>query len=188
LSPEAGRMMFVPETVYPEYLTDTSILVCPDDGPLKQEAEALHRTDPEALIDDQSYFYLGYLITNDDEMRAFTEQYQAWVARGEDFEDDLHIPPGAGSDHASRILRLHLGVEKFLIVGPSVPRDLEPLRAQIPVMWDRATLAPGQNRPSLPHRRNRMNVLYLDGSVRSIEQGTFPYTEETMRLLHELDR
>ena len=57
------------DLVFPRYLADPRALVCPEDG----DAAALIDTDApiaaEVLIDDHSYFYLGYAVTNDAEMR-----------------------------------------------------------------------------------------------------------------------
>lgn len=74
LSSEPGNLMFSARDVYPEFLSDPSTLICPSDS------------------DDQSYFYFGYVITNDDELEAFAEIYRQRVAQGLPFDEDLEAP------------------------------------------------------------------------------------------------
>jgi len=72
LSPQVGKLTFGDENkLYPEYMTDLSVLTCP--------AEA---GNPPLLIDDHSYIYLGYVVMDEDDLNAFAEAYKERIAKG----------------------------------------------------------------------------------------------------------
>ena len=181
LSNEAGRLMFpayaisTPQLVYPEYLTDLNVLQCPSDS----GAQLLGaNNDPVLLIDDHSYFYLGYAVTNNEELAAFAEAYKTHVAQGKEFLEDLPVPEGTGTAGGDVILRLQEGIERFLITDPSNPAASAIAQSSIPIMIERfGNHIPGGG-----------NVLYMDGRVRFLKYpGEFPMTEESVRILESLD-
>ena len=159
LSPQSGRLMWVPESVFPEYLTDCRIMVCPNTS----RAQALLEQkviDPKSLVDDQSYIYLGYAVTNDEEFKAFIDAYLSRVASGGRFDDDLVSPSGA------TVYRLREGVERFFTTDSKNPAACARAQATIPVLIERPGNHPGMG-----------NVLYLDGHVERRKcPGEFPYT------------
>ncbi len=181
LSSEPGRLMcanetpLLPNPVYPEYLTDPHVLLCPSD-PDAPHDEALQG--PEEILDDRSYFYLGYSITNDDEMEAFAEAYKRALEEGRGFDEDLPAPPGRGSGGGDTFLRLREGVERFVMTDVNNPAAASQIQSCIPVLMDRL----GNHVPG------GANVLYLDGHVDFIRYpGAWPMTEKTVRILEELD-
>lgn len=187
LSVEPGRLMFSSEAacgqvgVYPEYLPETVICTCPSNGKLFGEIESQLKTNPGIGLNDQSYFYLGYVVSNDDQVKAFAEVYRQQVKRGESFCDNLPAPPGRGSFGGDAFLRLQIKVERKGAPGSDDPEVLAKIMAGIPVMVERP----------IRHGRNRAasNVLYLDGHVESIKYpGKWPVTEATINTLLELDR
>ncbi len=184
LSDEPGRLMFSWQgssefrDVYPEYLTDLNLLLCPSDpgGNLAEELRA--GGGPELLIDDHSYFYLGYAITNDREFAAFAEAYRTHVAEGKEFLDDLPVPAGTGTAGGDVILRLREGADGILFGDSGDFGRMARAQSEIPVMFDRID----------NHVPMGGNVLYMDGHVEFIKYpGKWPMTEETIAILESLD-
>ncbi len=58
LSNQAGRLMFS-SNLYPEFLSDTSVLVCPSDK------NAPTVKSDEEFVDDHAYYYLSHAITSE---------------------------------------------------------------------------------------------------------------------------
>lgn len=70
LSEEYGRIMFQSESMYPDFLSDLSVFECPS-----------QLTDPHAEdhadIDDNTYFYLPFVITGEEDISLFVRGYKA---------------------------------------------------------------------------------------------------------------
>lgn len=187
LSADPGRLMFPTEAacgelaIWSEYVTDTMIFVCPCNKKWHEEYQSQLESNPVAGLNDQSYFYLGYVLSNDDEVQAFAEVYRQQVKRGESFCENLPAPPGRGSFGGDVFLRLQIKIERKGAPGSDDPAVLAKIMAGLPVMVERP----------IRHGRNRAasNVLYLDGHVESIKYpGKWPVTEATINTLLELDR
>jgi len=177
LSPEPGRLMFSHEKgeqtypVYPDYLTDLNVLICPGD----KKAEVLKtpeaKKDPGKLVDDHSYFYLGYVVHNDADVKAFADAYKARVAKGLKFNEDLDGPQG-------KIYQLREGIERKLVTDASNPAAAAKAQSEIPVLIER----PGHHEP------DGGNVLFMDGHVEFIRMGgNWPMAKETLDILKSLD-
>ena len=183
LSPEAGRLMFANDDaagqacVYPEYLDYLPVLVCPSDESAPYPEVV---SDPNVLIDDHSYWYLGYRVTSDEEMEAFAEAYRAQIGAGGRFSEALAVPAGRGSASGNKLLRLREKVGRFLITDINdiaAAQRLEGMPSTIPILIER----PENHVPA------GGNVLYLDGHVEFVEYpGRWPMTETTVGLLRAL--
>lgn len=169
LSNEPGRLMFANDRqsrppLYPEFMTDLSILYCP----AASEVIAPGELSPARAFDDHAYFYLGYQIANQEELEAFAEDYRKSVGTGGAFEGDI-------MGQVTTLQRLRLP-EK----GPGFafrPEDAEAL-----------SLTPIHIERPLAHLPGGSNVLYLDGHVEFIKMNTkWPVTQEAMDVLLELD-
>jgi len=161
MSTTYGEICPVMDTIYPEYLFDSTILECPSDATLTGSA------DP-TVIGDESYFYLGYAVTNDAEGQAFIDAYRQQKQSGGGFDEDLIVDAGFGAAGADRILRLREGVD----------RDLNVRQDQIPIMFDR----------SFDHHLPAgINVLYMDGHVEFLRDGQFPAQQWFLDALAELE-
>jgi len=176
LSPEAGRLMFANEAedmkpVYPEYMTDMFVMICPA-GPqagLLEKPDT--KSDPKVLIDDLSYFYLGYVIRNEADMKAFAEAYKVRVAKGLKFDEDLDTPQG-------KLYLLREGVERSLVKKSNDPAEWARMQAETPVLIERL----GHHEPE------GSNVLFMDGHVEFLRYDTkWPMTKATMDVLKSLD-
>ena len=184
LSPEAGRLMFANDSggaeplVYGEYLTDATILMCPSDvdsGLLEQELDEEGR---QRLLDDHSYFYLGYAVTSDAEMAAFAEAYRARVAAGLRFDEDLDVDAGTGTAGGDVLYRLREGIGRVVASDPQSPGAVAVAESGIPVLIERID----------NHVPAGGNVLFVDGHVEFIRYpGKWPMTRETVEILEALD-
>lgn len=161
LSSEAGQLMFVKDSVVPEYLTDEEILVCP--GPV--------RAIPDELIDDLFYVYTGYVLQSDEDVLLFAEAYAAQMATGGSFDDDLAVGD-------TPIHRIREGIERFYITDINNPAGSAIAQSEIPVMWDW---------PDNHQQGWGGNVLYMDGHVKWQKYpGEFPMTEVAFTTLANL--
>ncbi|MCC6488692.1 MAG: DUF1559 domain-containing protein [Candidatus Hydrogenedentes bacterium] len=171
LTNEKGEFFPLKAEIYPEYLTDTHVLVCPSDPTVPDASGS-----PESLIGDQSYFYLGYAVTNETEARAFLDAYRARIAEGGTFEEDLPAPAGTGTGGGDKILRL---TERLMAEAESLPMQAV-AQSQIPVMFDREFSN---------HVPGGINVLYMDGHVEFIKMGgKFPAVTWFLDELAALER
>ncbi|GMW03383.1 MAG: hypothetical protein AMXMBFR84_45170 [Candidatus Hydrogenedentota bacterium] len=143
LSPELGRFQFVLEDIYPEFLTESAVMICPSDP------TAPTTTGPE-LVDDHSYIYLGFAITNETEAQAFLDAYKNRV-EGSPFTGDLPVAPGQGTGGGDVLLRL----------SDRLTNDLPVSAAEIPIVFER----------EFHHVPNGMNILFLDGHVEYVREG-----------------
>lgn len=123
------------------------------------------------LVDDWSFFYLGYEIHSDEEMAAFAVVYKTRIQDGLDFTGDLPAP--SFPDNVIKRLRL-IPFNIKINNQPSIP----PLYT-IPVLIERI-------------ENNKMlggNVLFLDGHVEFMPYpGKWPMTEKTIQILNALDQ
>jgi prepilin-type processing-associated H-X9-DG protein len=162
LSPTYGELCPAIDAIYPEYLADGFVLACPS-NPM-----AMGSSDPY-VNGDQSYFYLGYAITNEAEARAFLDAYRQQKQTGGGFDEDLVVAAGSGTGGTDRIVRLQEGIE----------RDLPIRQDEIPVMFDR----------SFDHHiPGGINVLYMDGHVEFLKmEYRFPAQQWFLDALAELE-
>jgi prepilin-type processing-associated H-X9-DG protein len=153
--------------------------VCPAQ---EAAAEIVASEDAPTLFDDQSYFYLGYAMYNEEMGLAFLDAYRRVVEDCGDFEGrklPLVAPTRSGGHDSLRrftqlysltldrsVLQIHYGLDKELAFS------------EIPVMVER----PGHHKPMGGH------VLYLDGHVEYLRYpGRFPMTKSFIEGLYELD-
>ncbi len=164
-SSHPGQLMFPnsesgDSAIYPEILTDLSILYCPE----TKKTPARDDLTPKAAFDDQSYFYLGYRITNQDELEAFAQAYRENMGTEEAFDGVLT----AKGITLQRLRAEDLGFGTDNTEGS----------AQLPLLIERP----------LAHIPGGSNVLYADGHVEFVKMNAkWPVTEEAMAVLLELD-
>ena len=147
--------------VYPDYLTDPDILLCP----------ARPDEEPPPYFTDEHYVYPGYLLMEDQDVLAFASAYATEIASGGNFSTDL---PGTTS-YGSSIERMQSGVEQLLVADINNAIQLAIARSTIPVMFD------------WPHNHQEAwggNVLYMDGHVEWRHYpDEFPMTETAISAL-----
>ena len=174
--------MFQGDTVYPEYLTDINILLCPSDS------------NPDAL--DGWYF-------NDDpttgrvsscDINAHSYNYWGWTMRDDLFFADPVVGPTLTTvtltdlnltnqdvfnfliwaqsspktdltkydQDFGAIRRLREGIERFYITDINNPGASAQAQSELYIMWDDVSAA---NPDMMNHVPGGCNVLYMDGHV-----------------------
>jgi prepilin-type processing-associated H-X9-DG protein len=183
LSPNIGSLSMASGVFYPEYMPDPIVNTCPLDSDRDRLNEVGNEAEwnltPELLdqfFGDHSYFYLGYLVTNDNDMELFARAYRNAANEGSPVDTDYSYPDMLDTVMEGHLLRLREGIELALFKNDSTPSGS--LQGQIPVLIERL----GNHVPNGAH------VLYMDGHVEFIEYpGKWPMTEKTLRILNELD-
>jgi prepilin-type processing-associated H-X9-DG protein len=163
-----GNLMVEADELFPEYLTDLSVLVCP------QEVGAERPTTADDVSDD-SYFYLGWAIASEEEGLALLDAYESLEPAQRD--TDLPLDPSKSSVGHEKIYRLREGIERFFITDINNPSASSDAQGRIPLMWER----PGHHDP------DGGNVLFMDGHVEYLEYpGKFPMTEAFIERCEEI--
>lgn len=205
LIPNTGTVMFDGLSMYPEYLTEARVLVCPSSANASQEYKAGYwsRADgPQGnraggsinpcLLDQTSYVYHGFIIRSAwiaeigtlDTDPAFLQAFQARFGTGDpaDLEDSWEFTDTFGDTH--EILRLKEGMERFLIKDINNPSLTNVSQSGIPVMFDRVDIDPA----GFNHVPGGSNVLYMDGHVEFVRYpGPYPASRAWAGLMDALD-
>jgi hypothetical protein len=181
LSPEPGKLMFENdpskprECLFPEYLSDLQIMACPSDSDAELVNES-NAQDPAFMLDDRSYFYLGYALTSDEDVEAFAEAYRATTAAGGNFEGDLNTAGGV-----IRRLRERMEIES----SGGAASDAAASAAVNAVVQVKAPIFIERVGNHIP---GGGNVVYMNGRVEFIKYpGKWPMTERTISVLQALD-
>jgi prepilin-type N-terminal cleavage/methylation domain-containing protein/prepilin-type processing-associated H-X9-DG protein len=174
-----GILFFDGLSVYPEYLTEPRLLVCPSglqasneynsgrwnrrDGPGGSRREG--SVNP-CLLDQLSYFYVPWLIEGDwiaevgtrDVSLKFADAFKDQILNSgikEDkswtFEDEF--------GRTQTVTRIREGVERFRITDINNPSAANISQSSFPVMFDRIDIDP----KGFNHIPGGLNVLYMDG-------------------------
>jgi len=178
---DAGNYGFMFEglTVYPEYLTDLSVLLCPSD-PAGQEvlepgvvgcrwklADGNFDNDGFRSHGDESYVYLGYVVPKDNSYLEGWANFPADVVSNlvpmfltpdVDFDASTPVHPTLGT---FTVRRLREGIERFMITDINNPAGSANAQSDIAIMWD----VTNANVESFNHVPGGSNVLYMDGHV-----------------------
>ena len=173
--------------IFPEYLTDVSVLACPSDtdGVAYIEGGAFNLNgDPNAGVDPCrfnafSYRYFGWAITKENFMIPGTDENDPNPTLGGNINDDLVnkmilvIGPGVlgdtsgfdsdfTTDGGTTVYRLREGIERFFISDINNPAATAMAQSELIVMWDQVTTSVS----SFNHVPGGANVLYMDGHVK----------------------
>jgi prepilin-type processing-associated H-X9-DG protein len=218
LSLTRGRMMFDPDALYPELLSETTCFV----SPFHPDHASLRSPDSNSasLIDDASYWYLGYLIANERSALAWIEEYRRLIPEGRFPENIDTIWPEYQEDVEARKredeTRREQAEAEWIAsgrIGPS-PREIKwgfvsPMpherhtyyrlkqgveRFLITEIGNPASSAVAQSVVPVMVERpelhgNGGHVLYMDGHVEFLlYPGPFPMTEPFVEALRSLDQ
>jgi prepilin-type processing-associated H-X9-DG protein len=168
---ERGNLAPEGDEIFPEYLTDLNVLRCPSDP----DSEPIRSPQTPDGITDESYFYLGWVVTTEEEGLALLDAYESLDLTQRD--EDIKMAAGTGSVGGDVIFRLREGIERFFITDINNPAGSAVMQSSIPIMWDR----PGHHVPG------GANVLYMDGHVEFVKYpGEFPMTVRFMERLEEI--
>lgn len=149
LSPIPDNWLMDMHAVYPEYLTDSNILICPD-SPFSAahsfQSQSSGAGNPDC-VSSLFYIYTGFAIFCDEQALALFAEYgdrrQELV---ESTSLDLQVPDWSGSD-----------------------RTRFPGVAGMPVIWDRVPLREDE----FAHTPSGINVLHQDGHVEFVKYSAY---------------
>jgi len=203
---DPGAIVFDGVAVYPEYLTDPNILICPSDSDAAP-ADEVWDYDGDGQFDPcelsrRSYHYLGWMLLgpeiigtgkdpndptfdvgdiNFDMLMDFLNN-ALLIAENHD-KDLTDLPEESGNGGGTTIYRLRLGIERFLITDINNPAASAIAASEVPVMWDEIFGTPDMI-GSFNHVPGGINVLYLDGHVEFIRYpGSFPCTRSWVKVV-----
>ena len=173
LTPCKGVWMVDLERLYPEFMTDLTVLVRPD---LPEAAELLDRlaqlvSEPAidweevARIAARSYTYTNWMVRDDSEAEDLKEGYMqlARVDLDADFQSGDRT-----------FYRFREGIERFMITDINNPAASALAQSEVPVMFETVRK---KRFPRSQLRTHGYNVLYLDGHVEFLNYGEqFPAT------------
>ena len=173
LDPRPGYLCFVPNAVFPDYLTDANIMFCPTaKGAMKELSKTpASPANIGKYFDASSYWYTGYALSNEEDALAFVDAYKKLVKEGKPLPKQIPLADG------KKVYAFKDGVERFLISDVNNPSASAQIRSSIPVLIDRPGSHPGG-----------ANVLYMDGHVEFVPYpGKFPMTEKFIKALESVD-
>ncbi len=188
---QSGTLMFESNLMYPEYLSDPRILVCPSDPEYSPawnfRLTAVHPVDSTAIgqvhpdcFGPISYVYTGWMLTNDSEALALLTTYtwldtvlpisdpvtSGWRDRSLDIASFGFAGWGNGGGNAINRLSLNI-VNRFLITDLNQTFTSNELDSSyIPVMWDQISTTISD----FSHAPASANVLYLAGGNISLKR------------------
>jgi prepilin-type processing-associated H-X9-DG protein len=163
LAERADLWTFEPRTIYPEYLTDLTLLRCPSRASINDIVAELSRVLKQnysqlAEFAAKDYVYLGWVVHDESDVQALAE-----LRSNPDFN--------RGADEAvvggRTLYRLREGVDKRFVADPNNLAEIAKAQSEIPVMFE-----VGYN-----HEERSKNVLYMDGHVERLRHGRFPVTD-----------
>jgi prepilin-type processing-associated H-X9-DG protein len=198
VAPPTGDAEFVPNwpEVYPEYLTDTNILVCPSDADGNVVEEGLWNVggvtdgpiDPCAIT-AQSYMYIAWALDPDasycdspdpnDPASSIESAFLTTIATvltsavsdPDVYDDDVDVTGSTYGDYT--IYRLREGIERFFISDINNAAASAMAQSEIAIMFDLLSI----NAEEYNHVPGGANALYLDGHVEFQKfPGDFPAT------------
>jgi len=180
--------------VYPEYLSDVNVIVCPSDADGQQELDKLRgwtkQYEPgaqEGYIDpcyfwEISYTYYGWALLAQDVFVAGTDVNAADTPLDSDFAGAVAMvfmnaasqTPAerfegdisiGGSGTGKTVYRLREGIERFFITDINNPAASAKAQSTIPVQWDTVWTTTKWDQSYFSHVPGGGNVLYMDGHV-----------------------
>lgn len=208
LSPVPGQMMFSPDLMYPKYLKDASCLISLS---LAYREETIHAAgeNPQSLIDDSNYWYLGWAFGNDQSAFEWIGQYVQHVASDEPISPEISTRP----EYEARIAQFRAEARQAYEADPQrYPKGIyvyepwmdESMRIYVPLqvgvervfctdvgnpgepLYKQSKIPVMIERPIV--HRNGGHVLYLDGHVEFVPYpGKFPMEPEFIEALQSLD-
>ena len=196
--------------LYPEYMTDDKVIVCPSDsdgiallttgGPdgvgfwYRLDVDGRRYCDPDRFS-TLSYIYLAWVTMRPVELenlasiqRAFGVTFNNEIdnpLKDEDMDvvnDPGGMGAGTGNGGGDTLYRTREGIERFLITDINNPAASGQAQSAIPIMLDSVTAQP-QNFNHVP---GGGNVLFMDGHVEFMKYpGDYPVSEEAAVLVDD---
>ncbi|MCP4643442.1 MAG: DUF1559 domain-containing protein [bacterium] len=192
----AGEVCWMPSPIdmYPEYLTDVNVLVCPSDPEGQSMLEVgsagsggWYRADGTldlntdgtgefAAQGDASYTYIGFAVPNNDYVTGDPATIIGLLSPLFANPDDDASLVGHPTVGDVTVYRLREGIERFFISDINNPAATAMAQSELAVMWD----VLNTNVQDFNHVPGGSNVLFMDGHVTFMRYpgDTFPVTQE----------
>ena len=98
LSPEPGQLFADYRVLYPKYIPDPVVTICPKDE-IRKELTRMRQRQAEdwtddtlsRFFDDHSYYYLGYAVLNDEDVESFARRYAASMRMHSSMTEDIEV-------------------------------------------------------------------------------------------------
>ena len=203
-------------SVYPEYMTDEKIILCPSDADGEQQAERYWRR-PNDVIDpcrfwEVSYTYYGWALVADDVVMgtasestlntspvafdwgflgAVGTEFGGATAKfaqdpGSVYEDDISWTSGDDGQNKT-LYRLREGIERFFITDINNPAASAKAQSEIVVMWDSVWTGSNSGESYFNHIPGGGNVLYMDGHVSFVRYPSeWPVCKAFVEMMNQL--
>ena len=189
--------------VYPEYLTDAAVLICPSDptgnivldrpgtemGTWNGTATSMATFNSAAagawldrtnairpdFITPESYFYISHVVSDAWAAYGWQRGLTLPVTRHSDFDTSVGAAYGSVPGSA-KVLKTREGVERFMITDINNPAGSAMAQSVIPVMYD----YPSTNVQQYAHIPGGGNVMYMDGHVSFVKYPSeYPFTPKS---------
>jgi prepilin-type N-terminal cleavage/methylation domain-containing protein/prepilin-type processing-associated H-X9-DG protein len=181
--------IFQGDTLYPEYLSDIKVLICPSDSSEWSSTWYLNG-DPKTgqihpcKINASSYNYWGWAMSDSNifadpvagpklktvtvnDLNIGNSDVLDFVVWAQSVKTEATI--GAFEKDYGPIYRLREGIERFFITDINNPSASAKAQSDIWIMWDDVSAA---DPTAMNHIPGGCNVLYMDGHVSFIKYGT----------------
>jgi len=191
-----GTIFFEGKSVYPEYLTDVAVMICPSDadgasylqeGGWHVDGIPANPIDP-CRFSGISYKYLGWALTKDSYVSPGGDENGEppennidggflgkladlfGIVSGNpqtgEFDNDITFDNDASA--SVTVYRLREGIERFFISDINNPAGSARAQSEIPIMFDEVTTVT----KNFSHIPGGANVLYMDGHVTFLKYPT----------------
>lgn len=184
----ADSATFQGESVYPEYLNDTNVVVCPSDSDAENVRKSFHENGDlngpviPCLLARGSYYYTGFALSPTSILRPGVTLPEPSTLNGADIPSTLlqytqpevvealldafdltenKIKLGSKDADIRPLYRFRQGIERFFITDINNPGRSSIAASQLAVMWDE--IAVGGQASTFNHVPGGGNVLYMDG-------------------------
>jgi prepilin-type N-terminal cleavage/methylation domain-containing protein/prepilin-type processing-associated H-X9-DG protein len=204
----AGDATFDGPAVYPEYLSDASVLVCPSDSDAQQVFAAFHANNDlsqpiePCRLARGSYYYLGWAVhpqvvlkpnavVPEDPSALDPNDPATFLTFINDDVLTALLPIIVSGEWTVElkmgdlgpVRRLRMGIERFMITDINNPAASAKAASEIPVMWDEIAVYGGAT--TFNHVPGGGNCVYLDGHVEWLPwPSKFPGDSAGMLLTH----
>jgi len=213
-APNNHNQFFNGPSVYPEYLNDANIIICPSDADGEQRAEEYWIMDDGRIEPcnfwEVSYTYYGWALMPEDVIigndvnagpDAFDYAFGVRVAEmftGADatntynpnVDKDMDFTPTDGGGEEKTVYRLREGIERFFITDINNPAASALAQSEVPVQWDTVWSPSVGGESYFSHIPGGGNVLYMDGHVEFVKYpGDWPICKvfvHMMNLINEM--
>ena len=193
--------------VYPEYLNDVGVCVCPSDSDSVNVFNSFHKdNDPAKPVEPcrlarGSYYYLGWAVNpaqivkpgatvpTDPNSINIADPMTALSFLNPDLVNYVvplilangnNLPVWAKYENLGPVPRLKIGIERFFVTDINNPAATAKAASQIPVMWDE--IAVYGKADTFNHVPGGGNCLYMDGHVEFLRWPSF-FPADTLGML-----